>query len=102
MRTGTCDTQSARPCACGSAAVVLLGDNDALMALATRMRCDISTRMSTCFLDCEFTDLLHPELLSTGLVELAGDELYVELDLDTEVGRQRVKASSDIVRWGGV
>ncbi|MBI5270763.1 MAG: DUF2384 domain-containing protein [Burkholderiales bacterium] len=53
-------------------------------------------------MDCEFTDLVHPELLSIGMVELAGSEHYVELDLDTDVGKQRVEASSDFVRWGGV
>jgi uncharacterized protein (DUF2384 family) len=58
--------------------------------------------VATCFLDCEFTDLVHPELLSIGLVELAGAEHYVELDLETDVGKQRVEASSDFVRHGGV
>jgi len=54
------------------------------------------------FLDCEFTDLLHPELLSLGLVTLDGREHYCELDLATEIGKARVKASSDFVRHGGV
>ena len=58
--------------------------------------------MPTCFLDCEFTDFLHPELLSLGLVELDGAEHYVELDLSTEVGQRRRAASSDFVRNGGV
>lgn len=58
--------------------------------------------MATCFLDCEFTDLLHPELLSIGLVELAGAEHYVELDLDTEIGKVRMRAASEFVRWSGV
>ena len=58
--------------------------------------------MATCFLDCEFTDLLHPELLSLGLVALDGAEHYVELDLDSDTGKARVKASSDFVRHGGV
>lgn len=54
------------------------------------------------FLDTEFTDLLHPELLSIGLVSLDGNELYVELDLTTDAGRARRRASSDFVRYGGV
>lgn len=61
--------------------------------------------MATIFLDCEFTDLLHPELLSIGMVELAGAERaehYVELDLDSDIGQSRVKTSSDFVRYGGV
>ena len=54
------------------------------------------------FLDTEFTDLLSPELLSLGLVTLDGREHYGELDLSTETGQARVKASSDFVRHGGV
>jgi hypothetical protein len=54
------------------------------------------------FLDCEFTDLLNPDLLSLGMVDLGGAEQYVELDLKTDVGRARAKASSEFVRWGGV
>ena len=54
------------------------------------------------FLDAEFTDLLHPQLLSLGLVTLDGREHYVELDLTTEAGQARVKASLDFVRYGGV
>ena len=54
------------------------------------------------FLDTEFTDLLHPELLSLGLVTLDGREHYSELDLSTDAGQARVKASSDFVRYGGV
>ena len=53
------------------------------------------------FLDTEFTDLLHPELLSLGLVTLDGlDEHYVEIDLGSEAGKARVKASGDFVRGG--
>ena len=57
---------------------------------------------STCaFLDTEFTDLLNPELLSLGLVTLDGlDEHYVELDLCSDTGKARVKASGDFVRGG--
>ena len=54
------------------------------------------------FLDTEFTSLLYPELLSIGLVTLDGRELYVELDLSTEVGQARKAAASDFVRHGGV
>ncbi len=58
--------------------------------------------MSIVFIDTEFTDLTHPELLSLGLVTLDGREHYVELDLNTEVGRARRRASSDFVRNDGV
>ena len=51
-------------------------------------------------LDSELTDLLHPELLSFGLVTLDGREHYVELDLTTEVGSARVKAARHGVRDG--
>lgn len=54
------------------------------------------------FLDTEFTDLLNPELLSLGLVTLDGREFYAELDLSTELGRARRRASSNFVRHGGV
>ncbi len=54
------------------------------------------------FLDTEFTDLLHPELLSIGLVTLDGQELYVELDLESDAGKSRVAASSNFVRYDGV
>lgn len=58
--------------------------------------------MATCFLDCEFTNFDSPALLSLALVDLTGIEHYVELDLDCDIGRERVKASSDFVRTGGV
>ena len=54
------------------------------------------------FLDTEFTDLLNPELLSLGLATLDGREFYAELDLTTDAGKARVKASSDFVRYGGI
>jgi hypothetical protein len=54
------------------------------------------------FLDTEFTYLLHPELLSLGLVTLDGREHYGEIDLTTKTGQARVKASSDFVRYSGV
>ena len=58
------------------------------------------------FLDTEFTDLLNPELLSLGLVTLDGREHYAELDLTTDTGKARAKASSSFVQssifdmWG--
>jgi hypothetical protein len=55
-----------------------------------------------CFLDTEFTDLLHPELLSLGLVTLGGREHYCELDLTTEIGQARKRSSSDFVRHDGI
>jgi hypothetical protein len=58
--------------------------------------------VSIVFIDTEFTDFLHPELLSLGLVALDGREHYVELDLDSDVGRARRQASSDFVRFDGV
>ena len=53
-----------------------------------------------CFLDCEFTDLLHPQLLSLGLVTQDGREFYVELDLTTDIGQARKKVSTDFVYYG--
>lgn len=53
------------------------------------------------FLDTEFTNLLDPQLLSLGLVTLDGREHYGELDLASEVGKARVKASSNFVRYTG-
>lgn len=54
------------------------------------------------FLDTEFTDLLQPQLLSIGLVALDGREFYAELDLMSDTGKARAKASTDFVRHGGV
>lgn len=54
------------------------------------------------FLDTEFTDFVHPQLLSLGMVALNGSEHYVELDLGSDVGQARVEASSDFVRYEGV
>jgi hypothetical protein len=48
-------------------------------------------------LDTEFTDLLNPELLSLELVILDGREHNAELDLTTDTGKARVKASSAFV-----
>lgn len=65
--------------------------------------------MTIVFLDTEFTDLKNPQLLSVGMVSLDGrNEFYVELDLDSDVGNNRVMASSNFVRdivlpqWGRV
>lgn len=55
-----------------------------------------------CFLSTEFIGPLQPELLSLGLVTLAGAEHYVELDLTSEVGQARKRASSNIVQHGGI
>lgn len=54
------------------------------------------------FIDTEFTDLMDPQLLSAGMVSLDGHELYVELDLDSETGRQRLRSASQFVRYEGV
>jgi hypothetical protein len=57
--------------------------------------------LTLAFLDTEFTNFLNPELLSLGLVTLDGlDEHYVELDLSSDTGKTRVKASGDFVRGG--
>jgi len=58
--------------------------------------------MSIFFLDTEFTDLVHPELLSLGLVTLDGREHYTELDLSTHIGQARRRALSAFVRLDGV
>lgn len=52
------------------------------------------------FLDTEFTDFVHAELLSIGLVSIDGREHYVELDLTTEAGTAKVDRCSDFVRFG--
>jgi hypothetical protein len=54
------------------------------------------------FLDTEFTNLLGPQLLSLGLVTNDAVEHYVELDMNSEIGRRRRKASSEFVRHEGV
>ena len=56
------------------------------------------------FLDCEFTQFIHVELLSLGMVTLADEarELYVELDLSTDIGKARRASSSDFVKYEGV
>lgn len=54
------------------------------------------------FIDTEFTDLIHPEVRSIGAVTLDGREHWMELDMSTEIGKERLKASSDFVRYDGV
>lgn len=58
----------------------------------------------TVFLDAEFTQFIHVELLSLGMVTLVDEEreLYVELDLTTDVGKARQASSSDFVKYEGV
>lgn len=56
------------------------------------------------FLDVEFTQFIDVELLSLGMVTLADEssELYVELDMSTDVGKARRANSSDFVMYEGV
>jgi hypothetical protein len=60
--------------------------------------------VSLVFLDAEFTQFIDVELLSLGLVTLADEtrELYVELDMTTDLGKARRASSSDFVRYEGV
>lgn len=65
--------------------------------------------MALVFLDTEFTNFHQPQLLSLGLVSLAGDECYAELDIDTMDGRLALVGASEFVRgpdvlgqWGKV
>lgn len=53
------------------------------------------------FIDTEFTDLTAPQLLSLGAVTLDGREHYVELDLESDVGKQRTRQASSFVRTDG-
>lgn len=50
------------------------------------------------FVDTEFTDLIHPQLLSAGLVADDGAELYLEIDLQTRVGSELKRRSTTFVR----
>lgn len=54
------------------------------------------------YIDTELTDLLVPELLSLGMVTAAGDEHYVELDLDSSGSEATLAHASDFVRHNGV
>jgi hypothetical protein len=53
---------------------------------------------NTLYLDCEFTSLRDPRLLSLGLVSFSGDELYAELDLADPASEAVVAHCSDFVR----
>ncbi len=53
------------------------------------------------FIDTEFTDLIVPELLSVGAASFDGREHCVELDMWADVGKVRLGASSDFVRYDG-
>jgi hypothetical protein len=49
--------------------------------------------------DAEFTSLLDPHLLSIGLVAVqTGEECYVELDLNSDLGRERLALTPPEVR----
>jgi hypothetical protein len=54
------------------------------------------------YFDTEFTDLLDPQLLSLGMVSAAGDEHYVELDLDDAASASTLSQASDFARHNGV
>ena len=54
------------------------------------------------FLDTEFTDLQHPELLSLGLVTADGAEHYAELDFDAPASAAVWRRASSFVRENGV
>ena len=54
------------------------------------------------FLDCEFTDLLFPELLSLGMVSSTGEEHYVELSLEHPSSAATLAHASEFVRHNGV
>lgn len=51
------------------------------------------------FLDTEFTNLIHPALLSFSMVSLDRLEIYAELDLVLDpVGQNRLRTSSEFTR----
>ncbi len=52
------------------------------------------------FFDTEMTSLLDPYLLSVGFVTLDGRELYAELDMASEFGRERLAITPWDVREG--
>ncbi len=54
------------------------------------------------YLVTEFTDMRAPELLSLGMVSAAGDEHYVELDLDDPASAPTLRQASEFVRYNGV
>lgn len=49
------------------------------------------------FVDTEFTDFVHPQLLSVGLVAHDGRERYIEVDLHSRAGAALRKRSSSFV-----
>lgn len=54
------------------------------------------------YLDTEFTDVDEPNLLSVGMVSARGDEFYVELDLELDDTRDRMRVTSEFVQRGPV
>lgn len=52
---------------------------------------------TTVFLDCEFTDLAKPELLSLGLAGLESGDAYVEFDAQCTEAAKRFKRASEFV-----
>lgn len=54
------------------------------------------------YLDCEFTHLIKPELLSLALVSFRGDEHYVELELNDPASVSTLKKCSEFVRENNV
>lgn len=54
------------------------------------------------YIGTEFTDLLVPQLLSIGLVTIDGREFYCELDLESGVGKDRIRQASGFVKFEGI
>jgi hypothetical protein len=54
------------------------------------------------FVDTEFTDLVHPELLSLGMVTADGHEHYAELDPDDPTSRETLERAGNFARENGV
>jgi hypothetical protein len=50
------------------------------------------------FLDTEFTNFHQPQLLSIGMVSLAGEECYAELDIESMEGCLALVGASEFVR----
>ncbi len=53
-------------------------------------------------IDTEFTSLIAPEILSIGLVTLDGRELYIELDLESDAGKDRISRATAFVQFQDV
>jgi hypothetical protein len=49
------------------------------------------------FLDTEFTSLERPQLLSIAMVSEVGLECYIELDLESATGQQRIATATSFV-----